>query len=294
MKILLTGVNGQVGYYINQKLSPFYKVFGVTHQSFDLTNIEQMEKVIDEIKPDLIINSAAYTNVDHAEKEPDIVFKINSEGPKFLAIKSKKLNIPLIQFSTDYIFDGLKKGAYIETDKAKPQSIYGKSKYDAEIFIQENNSKCIILRTSWVYSLRGKNFLTTILDMAKKKDGFRIVFDQIGAPTSAIFIANSILEIVKKLEQIEKNNLYGIYNLSCLGVTNWFEFAKKIIHNSNDLGSEFKCAINNIKPIKTVDFPTLAIRPSNSVLDNKKIMETFEIKCPEWQNELKKIISGKN
>jgi dTDP-4-dehydrorhamnose reductase len=293
MKILLTGVNGQVGFYINKKLSSFYEVFGVTREIFDLTNIDQMEKVIDDVKPDLIINPAAYTNVDQAEKEPELVFKTNLEGPKFLALKSKKLGIPLIQFSTDYIFDGSKVGAYIETDKAMPKSVYGKSKHGAEISIQEHNLKHIIIRTSWVYSLRGKNFLTTILDMAKKKSGFSIVSDQIGAPTSAIFIANSIFEIVKKIEQIEKNNLYGIYNLTCLGKASWVEFAKEIILNTNELGIELKCAANNIKPIQTTDFPTLAMRPLNSILNNEKLLKTFEIKCPEWQNELKIIIGNK-
>jgi len=293
MKIILTGVNGQLGYYLNQKLSPFYEVFGVTRESFDLTNVNQMEKVIDDIKPDLIINPAAYTYVDQAEKESELVFKTNCEGPKFLAIKSKKLGIPLMQFSTDYVFDGLKVGAYIEADKANPQSIYGKSKHGAEITIQENNPKHIIIRTSWVYSLRGKNFLTTILDMAKKKDEFGIVSDQIGAPTSAIFIANSIFEMVKKIEKIEKNNLYGIYNLTCLGSASWFEFAQTIILYANELGLEFKCTPKNIKPIKTSDFPTLALRPVNSLLNNQKLMKTFEIKCPEWQNELQLIIGDK-
>ena len=245
MKILLTGVNGQVGFYINKKLSSFYEVFGVTREIFDLTNIDQMEKVIDDVKPDLIINPAAYTNVDQVNPLLELVFKTNLEGPKFLALKSKKLGIPLIQFSTDYIFDGSKVGAYIETDKAMPKSVYGKSKYGAEISIQEHNLKHIIIRTSWVYSLRGKNFLTTILDMAKKKSGFSIVSDQIGAPTSAIFIANSIFEIVKKIEQIEKNNLYGIYNLTCLGKASWFEFAKEIILNANELRNRAQNVLSN-------------------------------------------------
>ena len=204
MKILLTGVNGQVGFYLNQKLSPFYEVFGVTRENFDLTNIDQMRDVIDKFRPGLIINSAAYTYVDKAEKEPDLVFKTNVLATKFLAEESAKLNIPLIQLSTDYVFDGLKKDAYTEIDKANPKSVYGKSKYDAETAICECNPKHIILRTSWVYSLRGKNFLTTVLDMAKNKDSFGIVTDQIGSPTSAIFIANTILEITKKIDQIKK------------------------------------------------------------------------------------------
>jgi len=293
MKILLTGVNGQIGFYLNQKLSPFYEVFGVTRENFDLTNIDQMRDVIDKFRPGLIINSAAYTYVDKAEKEPDLVFKTNVSATKFLAEKSEKLKIPLIQLSTDYVFDGLKNSAYTEIDKAKPQSVYGKSKYDAETAIREFNPKHIILRTSWVYSLRGKNFLTTVLDMAKNKESFNIVFDQIGSPTSAIFIANTIFEIIKKIEKIEKNNLYGLYNLTCSGSTSWFDFAKTIILYAEEKGLNLKSTSESIKPIKTSEFTTLASRPKNSTLNNQKLVKTFEINCPEWQNELKLIMSDK-
>jgi len=293
MKILLTGVNGQIGFYLNQKLSPFYEVFGVTRENFDLTNIDQMRDVIDKFRPGLIINSAAYTYVDKAEKEPDLVFKTNVSATKFLAEKSEKLKIPLIQLSTDYVFDGLKNIAYTEIDKAKPQSVYGKSKYDAETAIREFNPKHIILRTSWVYSLRGKNFLTTVLDMAKNKESFNIVFDQIGSPTSAIFIANTIFEIIKKIEKIEKNNLYGLYNLTCSGSTSWFDFAKTIILYAEEKGLNLKSTSESIKPIKTSEFTTLASRPKNSTLNNQKLVKTFEINCPEWQNELKLIMSDK-
>ena len=293
MKILLTGVNGQVGFYLNQKLSPFYEVFGTTRENFDLTNIDQMGDVIDKFRPGLIVNSAAYTYVDKAEKEPDRVFITIVLATKFLAEKSAKLNIPLIQLSTDYVFDGLKRDAYTEIDKANPQSVYGKSKYDAETAIRESNPKHIILRTSWVYSLRGKNFLTTVLDMAKNNESFNIVFDQIGSPTSAIFIANTILEITKKIEQIEKNNLYGLYNLTCSGSTSWFDFAKKIIIYAEEKGLNLKSTSESIKPIKTSEFTTLASRPKNSRLNNQKLVKTFEINCPEWQNELNLIMSDK-
>jgi len=293
MKILLTGINGQVGFYLNQKLSPFYEVFGATRENFDLTNIDQMENVIEEFRPEVIINPAAYTYVDKAESEPDLVFKTNTAAVKFLAEQSEKLGIPLIQLSTDYVFDGIKKGTYTEIDKANPQTVYGKSKYEAETAIQESNPKHIILRTSWVYSLRGKNFLTTILGLAKNKESFDIIFDQIGSPTSAIFIANTILEITKKIEQIKKNNLYGIYNLTCSGSTSWFEFAKTIILFAQKEGLSLKSTPESIKPVKTSDFITLASRPKNSTLNNQKLVKTFEINCPEWQNELKLIMSDK-
>ena len=291
MKILLTGANGQVGDYLNQKLSPFFKVFALTHENFDLTNVIEMEKIIDDIRPNLIINPAAYTLVDQAEKDPELVFKVNFKAPEFLALKSKNLNIPLIHFSTDYIFDGLKNKAYFEDDQANPKSIYGKSKHDGDIAILKNNPNHIIIRTSWVYSLKGKNFLTTILNMAKAQNSFNIVSDQIGAPTSAIFIANTVLEIVKKIDQIKKNNLYGIYNLTCSGKASWYDFAKAIVNNANELQLKIKCMPKDINPIKTDDFSALAFRPKNSLLNNQKIMKVFGIKPPEWQNELKFVMS---
>ena len=297
MKILLTGTNGQVGYYLNQKLSPFFKVFALTHENFDLTNLIKMEKVIDDIKPDLIINPAAYTYVDQAEKEPELVSIINFKGPEFLALKSKNLNIPFIHFSTDYIFDGLKNTAYIEDDQANPKSTYGKSKYDGDVAILKNNPNHIIIRTSWVYSLKGKNFLTTILNMAKVQNSFKIVSDQIGAPTSANFIANTVCEIVKKIDQIKKNNLYGVYNLTNSGKASWYDFAKAIVNNANELQLKIKCMPKDIYPVKTDDFSALAFRPRNSLLNNQKIIKIFGIKPPAWQNELKfvmsEIVSGK-
>ncbi|MDC0182772.1 dTDP-4-dehydrorhamnose reductase [Nitrosomonadales bacterium] len=292
MKILLTGANGQVGHSLNQKLSPLFKVFALTHENFDLTNVIEMEKIIDDIKPNLIINPAAYTFVDQAEKDPELVFKINFKAPEFLALKSKNLNIPLIHFSTDYIFDGLKNKAYCEDDQANPKSIYGKSKHDGDVSIVKNNPNHIIIRTSWVYSLKGKNFLTTILNMAKVQNSFSIVSDQIGAPTSATHIANIVCEIVKKIDEIKKNNLYGVYNLTNSGKASWYDFAKAIVNNANELQLKIKCMPKDINPIKTDDFSALAFRPKNSLLNNQKIMRIFGIKSPSWQNELKSVMNG--
>ena len=298
MKILITGAFGQLGSALEESLSSKNEIYktgksipkGEVGIELNIQNIVYLKEVLNTIEPDIIINLAAMTNVDDCESHPELAKQINAESVQNLV---NCFNGKIIQLSTDYVFDGLKKDAYTEIDKANPQSVYGKSKYEAETAIQESNPKHIILRTSWVYSVRGKNFLTTILGMAQNKESFDIVFDQIGSPTSAIFIANTILEITKKIEQIENNNLYGIYNLTCLGSTSWFEFAKTIILYAQEEGLNLKSTPESIKPIKSSDFTTLASRPKNSTLNNQKLTKTFEINCPEWQNELKFIMSSK-
>ncbi len=294
MKILVLGSKGQLGQCLNDQLAiTEHDVVYTSRGQIDIAEFEVTKAQILEISPDIVINATAYTAVDKAEEEHQAADRINHLAVANISKICNQLDCWLIHVSTDYVFDGLKKDAYTEIDKANPKSVYGKSKYDAETAICECNPKHIILRTSWVYSLRGKNFLTTILGLAKNKESFDIIFDQIGSPTSAIFIANTILEITKKIEQIEKNNLYGIYNLTCSGSTSWFEFAKTIILFAQKEGLSLKSTPESIKPVKTSDFITLASRPKNSTLNNQKLVKTFEINCPEWQNELKLIMSNK-
>ena len=293
MNVVVTGSNGQLGSeFKNLQLNDIDWVF-LNSNELDITNNDFVRKYFKSKKTDLIINCAAFTNVDGAEENIKQAILVNKTGVQNLVEICSLHGIKLIHYSTDYVFDGQKKGTYTENDKANPQTAYGKSKYEAETAIQESNPKHIILRTSWVYSLRGKNFLTTILGMAKNKESFSIVFDQTGSPSSAIFIANAILEITKKIEQVEKNNLYGLYNLTCSGSTSWFDFAKTIILYAEEKGLNLKSTSESIKPIKTSEFTTLASRPKNSRLNNQKLVKTFEINCPEWQNELKLIMSDK-
>jgi len=188
MKILITGINGQVGHALMQELTE-HELIGLTRQDCDLTNLDQIKQVIDQRQPDLIVNPAAYTKVDQAEDEPELAFKINRDAPKVIAEKAREYHIPLIHFSTDYVFDGEKKEAYVEDDPTHPLGVYGQSKYAGEEAVQAVSGLTYILRTSWVYSNIGHNFYLTMKKLSQERDELKVVADQIGVPTSNQFIA---------------------------------------------------------------------------------------------------------
>lgn len=280
MKILITGVNGQVGHALMHHLNE-YNLVGLTRQDCDLTNLDLIKDMIDRHQPDLIINPAAYTKVDQAEDESDLAYRINLDVPRVMAEKSREYCIPFIHFSTDYIFDGVKDRAYKEKDMTNPLSVYGKSKLAGEEAIQEVGGQFFIFRSSWVYSNIGNNFFLTIKRKISELNELKVVDDQYGSPTSNIFISEQIKLIIPKLNQ----NNSGIYHLVPDGSCSWYEFAKIIITKTNS-----KFNINNLKPIKSVDFSSKAKRPQNGLLDNKKIKKTFMLKFDNWQNELAKVL----
>src|SRR6056300_1248563 len=224
MKILITGINGQVGHALMQELSD-HELIGLTRKDCDLTNLDQIKKVIDNNQPDLIINSAAYTKVDQAEDEPELAFQINRDAPKVMAEKAREYNIPLIHFSTDYVFNGEKKEAYVEDDPTHPLGVYGESKCAGEKAIQEVGGLTYIFRTSWVYSNIGHNFYLTMKKLSQERDELKVVADQIGVPTSNQFISEQLKDIIPQFS--EKN--IGIYHLVPDGTCSWYEFAKQII-----------------------------------------------------------------
>ena len=279
MKILITGINGQVGHALMQHLTD-HELIGLTRQDCDLTNSDQIRWVIDQHQPDLIINPAAYTQVDQAEDEPELAFQINRDAPKVMAEKAREYNIPLIHFSTDYVFDGEKEGAYEEDDPTHPLGVYGQSKLAGEEAIQHVGGKFYIFRTSWVYSDRGHNFYLTMKRLSKKCDGIRVVSDQFGVPTSSYFIAKHTQNIIKQLSS--KNT--GIYHLVPDGQCSWYEFAKQIITKTTPAFD-----INNILPVNTDQYPTNAKRPKSSVLDNSLIKTVFMLKFDDWKTELRKL-----
>jgi dTDP-4-dehydrorhamnose reductase len=281
MKILITGITGQVGHALIQKLSEHHLI-GLTSKECNLTQLDQIKKAVDQHQPDLIINAAAYTEVDLAEDNPDLAFEINSNAPKVMAEKAYEHQIPLIHFSTDYVFDGVKKGSYIESDFTNPLSVYGQSKLAGEKAIQEIGGQFYIFRTSWVYSNIGHNFFLTIKRLIHERDELQVIYDQIGVPTSAYFIAENIKKIINQLNIKNK----GIYHLVPNEKCSWFTFAKFIISKIN-----LDFDIDRLYPIQTKDFPTKAIRPKNSVLNNHKIQSTFMIEFNDWQNDLDYIIN---
>ncbi len=282
-KILLIGSNGQIG----SDLAPLLPILGKTFQfdqaDCDLSHPDQIVKMVNSIRPNLIINAAAYTAVDKAEEETHLAMAINGTAPGILAEQAKKINAALIHYSTDYVFDGNKAAPYNENDSINPINMYGKSKAKGDQNILDSGVPFIILRTTWVYNRSGKNFLTTMTRLAKEKKEIKVVNDQIGTPTWSQSIANATVQVLKQAlgnnspeNNTEINKYSGIYNLSCSGKSNWYEFAKIIINNLNLDSPPL------VTPIPTSEFPTPAQRPKNSILSNEKIRKTFGISLPVW------------
>jgi dTDP-4-dehydrorhamnose reductase len=289
MKILLTGSHGQVGFELNKKLSALGEVIATDREELNLEDAQAIRSFIDQIRPDIIINPAAYTAVDKAESEPEIAHLINALAPEVLAGKARELDIPLIHFSTDYVFDGLKKEAYVETDKTNPQSVYGKTKCEGEEKIR-THAKHIILRTSWVFGSHGNNFLKTILGLISDKESLNIVGDQWGSPASAAVLSDVTFKSVDRIFKDKNFNDYGTYHVTNDGETNWHAYASLISSEAMKLNLKVKCVPDKIHPILTSEYPTAAKRPSNSRLNTDKLKKTFMLELPHWESEVKKVL----
>jgi dTDP-4-dehydrorhamnose reductase len=294
-KILLTGVNGQVGYALKYQLSQ-YDVIALTRDQLDLTNTHNIRQVVRELKPDLIINPAAYTAVDKAESEPELAYAINGTAPQILAEEASKLNASIIHFSTDYVYDGTKKTAYIEVDEVNPVSVYGKSKLLGENAIRSVGLPHLILRTSWVYGTYGKNFLKTILRLAAERDSLKIVADQFGAPTSSHSIAEGVVYLLN-IWQDNQENQTGVYHFTNTEYTSWHGFSCEIVTEYNRLSEvngwpKLKANVNDILAISTVEYPTPTARPQNSKLDNTKLKSVFKLELPSWQQGLQQVMQN--
>jgi dTDP-4-dehydrorhamnose reductase len=285
MKILVTGKSGQVGYELERSLQSLGEIIAVDRSQMDLSDLGQVRDVIRAVKPNLIINAVAYTAVDKAESEPELAMRINAEAPGVMAEEAKKLGAAMIHYSTDYVFDGKKSSPYLEADATCPINVYGATKLAGERAIQNINIPHLILRTSWVYGMRGKNFLLTILRLANEREELGIVSDQYGAPTWCRTIADLTGYVVsqsqiKRWNQEDWHNNSGVYHLTAQGQTTWFEFTKAILKNTENL-KDLK-----VKPIKTVDYPLPAKRPEYSVLSSEKFIGRF-CTIPEWESALK-------
>ena len=290
MKILITGSEGQVGRCLVKQLHSMtdVKYLALNKHDLDITDPKEVDKTVNEFKPDVIINAAAYTAVDQAEENIELAFSINSDGPKYLAIAANHVGALMVHISTDYVFSGNKKGVYCELDSPSPKNIYGKSKYSGEREVAKHCPRHIILRTSWVFSEYGSNFVKSILRLSKEKDELSIVCDQFGGPTYAGDISNALLVISKSL--LVKSNLkkrkteFGIYHYSGFPHVSWYEFASCIIEGQcakKEIDKEIK-----IYAISSLAFPTKASRPKNSKLDCRKIEAAFSIKMSDWKKTL--------
>ena len=290
-KILLTGINGQVGHALQAELGE-YALISLSRDQLDLSNTDQIRQVVRELKPDLIINPAAYTAVDKAESEPELAHAINALAPQVLAEEAARLGAALIHFSTDYVFDGTKLGAYEETDAVNPISVYGKTKLAGEDAIRVVGLPHLILRTSWVYGIYGKNFLKTIIRLATERYSLSIVADQIGAPTSSESIADALVKLVNVWNP-NQTDLTGVYHLTNSNNTSWHGFSSEIIRQYAKFAEKQNwpaLKLQEIAAITTADYPTPAVRPANSVLNNAKLFEQFGIKLPTWQDGLIQVM----
>jgi dTDP-4-dehydrorhamnose reductase len=286
MVVLVTGANGQLGQSIRfvAHKYPNIQFIYTDYQEMDITNFENCQSVFAVHKPQFCINTAAYTAVDKAESEVEKAHLINAVGPENLAKVCKEFDTILLHISTDFIFDGTSTQPYLEADIPNPKSVYGQTKLDGELAIQKNWEKHFIVRTSWVYSQFGANFMKTMLRVASERDSLSVVNDQIGTPTNAVDLAEALIKIIEfcHAELVSASN-YGIYNFSNEGVCSWYDFAKEIFNQN-------KISIT-LNPIPTTAYPTPAKRPAFSVLDKSKIKNIFGIEIKTWEESLSSCLN---
>ena len=284
-RILITGKTGQVGYELERSLQGLGEIIALDRSQMDLADLDQVRDVIRRIKPTLIVNPAAYTAVDKAESEPELALRINGEAPGVMAEEAKKLGAAMIHYSTDYVFDGSKDGPYVETDPTCPINVYGSSKLAGEQAIQAAGIPHLILRTSWVYSTHGKNFLLTMLRLAKEREELSIVSDQFGAPTWSRTIADTTAHIVAQSLAASDQQAWwqarsGLYHLTAQGRTSWFGFTEAIMAHAS-LDKEPR-----LNAILAKNYRLPAKRPVNSVLSSQRLIDTF-CGLPQWQYALR-------
>ena len=283
MKILITGADGQLGReLIKQGQLKGFSVQAPSEDDMDITDLEKIDRCMAFHQPEVVINAAAYTQVDKAESEAALAFAVNTTGSANLARMCAKNKIPLVHISTDYVFDGQKGTSYLETDAISPVGVYGRSKAEGEIEIRSHLKEHIILRTSWLYGIHGHNFAKTMLKLATTKPKIRVVADQYGSPTNAADLAQTILIISDRM-QFNNDADWGTYHYCGQGVISWYNFAEKIVGLAR-LYADVKTT--RIEPIATADYPTRAVRPIYSALDCSRIQKHFGISPKPWQKSL--------
>ena len=285
MRILVFGKTGQVGSGLSRDLLEVGSVRCVGRETADLTDLAAVENVIQEEQPSVIVNAAAYTHVDQAETDKEAAHLVNAKAPAVMAEMAAAMNAWFIHYSTDYVFDGESSAPYAEDNAKNPLGVYGNTKSAGEEAIEQVTNRYLILRTSWVYSNTGRNFLNTILRLSKQQRELRIVDDQIGTPTYSRALSASTATIIKKLVTDQKRqDLAGIFNMTCQGSTTWYGFACEILKTAGIKGVK-------VQPITTSEFPTPAKRPHFSVLDNSKLERVYGLRLPHWRESLKECLA---
>lgn len=280
MKILLLGKNGQVGHELQRSLLPLGELVALDRQGADLADARQLKAVLDAQSPDVIVNAAAYTAVDKAESDADAARAINTDAVGVLAQYARVRDALLVHYSTDYVFDGTKSTPYETQDATNPQSVYGTTKRDGETAILDSGCRTMILRTSWVFSAHGGNFVKTILRLAKERDSLNIVADQHGAPTSAELIADVSAHAIAGHLRGALND--RVYHLTASGETTWHGLAQHVVARARQHGATLRASAETIRPIATQDYPLPAARPKNSRLDTRALTSPLKLQLPDW------------
>jgi dTDP-4-dehydrorhamnose reductase len=298
IRILLTGVSGQVGGDLLPLLQTFGAVIAPTRSDLDLADTQSIGRFVREAKPDWIINPAAYTAVDKAESEPGLAYAINAEAPRALGEAAAELGVPVIHFSTDYVFNGTGARPWTEADQTGPLGVYGASKLAGERALAATEAAHLIFRTSWVYSGRGKNFLLTILRLAHQRDELRIVNDQHGSPTWSRDLARMVVHVMRKIVeqasatstsiQDKARTVQGVYHAADRGETTWYGFAREFLRLAAEARPDAKLA--RLVPIPSSEYPTPARRPANSRLDSSRLQQVFGYTMPPWQQSVAAVV----
>lgn len=288
--ILVTGVNGQVGYELLRSLQGLGRVVGLDRMALDLGDLDRVRAVVRETRPAIIVNPAAYTAVDKAEADEAAARRLNAEAPRVLAEEAARTGAALIHYSTDYVFDGTKDAPYAEDDATNPQNVYGKTKLEGEKAIVASGCPHLVLRTSWVYGRRGKNFLLTMLKLGAERPELRVVADQVGAPTWSNTIATATAHIVAQGLAAGNAEWWrersGVYNLTAGGATSWYGFASEILRIAMDEKAP------KMTPIPASEYPVPAKRPANSRMSGEKLAQVFGLRLPDWRDALWLCLGG--
>jgi dTDP-4-dehydrorhamnose reductase len=278
MRILLTGSSGQVGWELQRSLCVMGEVVAPAHADLDLADPDAIARVVRVVKPDIIVNPAAHTAVDRAESEPELAMAINGTAPGIFANEAKRLGALLVHYSTDYVFDGSKAGPYLETDTPNPLGVYGKTKLVGEQAIVASGCRHLIFRTSWVYGLRGRNFLLTMQRLLQERKDVGVVADQIGSPTWSRLLAAATHQVLSR----HGGEAQGLYHMTCGGAGSWFDFTVEIARLLQAGGA----TVADIRAITTADYPTPAQRPANSLLDGGCLARDLSVRLPDWRQAL--------
>jgi dTDP-4-dehydrorhamnose reductase len=290
-RFFITGANGQLSFELQRALAPLGEVVACGRDACNLSSPDSIRAAVRAAKPDVIFSAGAYTAVDKAESESNLASAVNGDAPGILGEEAAKLGALVIHYSTDYVFDGVKRSAYCETDATNPLGVYGKTKLEGENALAASGADHLIFRTSWVFGAHGKNFIKTILRLAASRDELRIVADQVGAPTGAALLADASTHIATRyLRDGRENFPFGLYHLAAGGETSWHGFAQHIVAKAAAANSPLQATIDRILPIPAAEYPTPAARPANSRLDTSKFRTAFGLHLPDWKHGVDQVL----